>query len=111
MPEPQAREPDATAADAAVPAPAPRADPATAPAPRSAVPENSEYCGPDQLCRVLLMLRRWEKANDWEGSVSEVSLRRVLDLAFQVSLTTEEGRHPQCRIYVPSRRADAGLRS
>lgn len=67
---------------------------------RPAAPENSEYCGPDQLCRVLMMLRRWEKDAAAQGVISEAGLRRLLDLAFQVSLTTEEGRHPRFRIFV-----------
>lgn len=77
------------------------------PVPAAVVPvanaEGSEYCGPDQLCRVLMMLRRWEKTPELEGSISEAGLRRVLDLAFQVSLTTEEGRHPHFRIFVASK--------
>lgn len=65
--------------------------------------ESSEYCGPDQLCRVLMMLRRWEKSPELEGALSEAGLRRLLDLAFQTSLTTEEGRHPRFRVFVASR--------
>lgn len=75
--------------------------------PRLPHPEESEYCGPDQLCRMILMLRRWEKTPDLEGEVTEPGLRRLLDLAFQVSLTTEEGRHPRFRIYVPCRQPQA----
>lgn len=83
-----------------------KTEPATDPSsgePRLPHIEDSEYCGPDQLCRVLLMLRRWEKTPDLEGDLTEPGLRRLLDLAFQVSLTTEEGRHPHFRIYVPCR--------
>lgn len=74
--------------------------------------ESSEYCGPDQLCRVLLMVRRWGKAERGDAAISEAGLRRLLDLAFQASLSTEEGRHPQFRIYVPAPQEGPGtLRS
>lgn len=69
---------------------------------RAAQSDGSEYCGPDQLCRVLMMLRRWEKSPALQGGVTEAGLRRLLDVAFQVSLTTEEGRHPRFRIFVAS---------
>lgn len=68
--------------------------------PKIAQIESSEYCGPDQLCRVLMMLRRWDKTPELEGAITDAGLRRLLDLAFQVSLTTEEGRHPRFRIFV-----------
>ena len=75
---------------------------------RLAQSDSSEYCGPDQLCRVLMMLRRWEKSPDLQGGITEAGLRRILDLAFQVSLTTEEGRHPRFRIFVASKMETPG---
>lgn len=84
--------------------------PSAAPEPRLAHAETSEYCGPDQLCRVVLMLRRWDHRDHREGGLKEAALRRLLDLAFQVSLTTEEGRHPRFRIYVPGPAAEGSLR-
>jgi hypothetical protein len=65
--------------------------------------ESSEYCGPDQLCGVLMKLRRFGKSPELEGAISEQGVRRLLDVAFQVSLTTEEGRHPRFRVFVGSR--------
>ena len=59
-----------------------------------------DYCGPEDLAKVVLMLRRWEKQGSLEGSISDNGLRRLLELAFQTSLTTEEGRHPRFRFFV-----------
>lgn len=101
-PEPP-RDASAGRDETATPESAPEA-PSPAPGPpRLPHVETSEYCGPDQLCRVLMMLRRWDKAPDLEGAISDSALRRLLDLSFQVSLTTEEGRHPRFRIYVGAR--------
>jgi len=54
-----------------------------------------------------MMIRRWNKTPDVEGAVSDAGLRRLLDLSFQVSLTTEEGRHPRFRIFVGARGASS----
>jgi hypothetical protein len=84
------------------------AEPADAAPPRVSHLETSEYCGPDQLCRVLMMLRRWDKSPELEGAITDPGLRRLLDLSFQVSLTTEEGRHPRFRIFVGTRSEEVG---
>jgi hypothetical protein len=59
-----------------------------------------DFCGPDELAKVVLMLRRWERQPALEGRVSEIGLQRLLELAFHTSLTTEEGRHPRFRFFV-----------
>jgi hypothetical protein len=63
----------------------------------SALPD---FCGPDELAKVVLMLRRWERQQSLEGRISEIGLQRLLELAFHTSLTTEEGRHPRFRFFV-----------
>jgi hypothetical protein len=70
----------------------------------SALPD---FCGPDEIAKVVLMLRRWEKQPALEGNISEAGLRRLLELAFQTSLTTEEGRHPRFRFFVSAPSPDA----
>ena len=59
-----------------------------------------DFCGPDELAKVVLMLRRWEKEETLEGRISDTGLRRLLELAFHTSLSTEEGRHPRFRFFV-----------
>jgi hypothetical protein len=59
-----------------------------------------DFCGPDELAKVVLMLRRWERQQALEGRISEIGLQRLLELAFHTSLTTEEGRHPRFRFFV-----------
>jgi len=71
--------------------------PFTGAAPAAGLPD---FCGPDELAKVVLMLRRWEKQQALEGRISEMGLRRLLELAFHTSLTTEEGRHPRFRFFV-----------
>ncbi len=66
----------------------------------SASPELPDFCGPDELAKVVLMLRRWERQQALEGRISDLGLRRLLELAFHTSLTTEEGRHPRFRFFV-----------
>lgn len=68
-----------------------------------------DFCGPDELAKMVLMLRRWEKQDSLEGKVSEGGLRRLLELAFQVSLTTEEGRHPRFRFFVSAPTTEANV--
>lgn len=68
-----------------------------------------DFCGPDELAKVVLMLRRWEKQDSLEGKISEGGLRRLLELAFQVSLTTEEGRHPRFRFFVSAPTSEANV--
>jgi len=63
-------------------------------------PALPDFCGPDELAKVVLMLRRWEKQQSLEGRISEIGLQRLLELAFHTSLTTEEGRHPRFRFFV-----------
>lgn len=65
-----------------------------------------DFCGPEDLAKVVLMLRRWEKDPALEGNISDGGLRRLLDLAFQTSLTTEEGRHPHFRFFVSAPTAE-----
>ncbi len=60
----------------------------------------SDYKGPEELAKVVLALRRWDTQKNLEGNVSEPGMRRLLELAFQTSLTTEEGRHPRFRLFV-----------
>jgi hypothetical protein len=71
-------------------------DPAGAP-PSPVLPD---FCGPDELAKVVLALRKWEREPAIEGAISDGGVRRLLELAFQTSLTVEEGRHPRFRFFV-----------
>ena len=62
--------------------------------------ELPEFCGPQELAKVVTVLRRWDSAPAFEGNISEAGIRRLIELAYQVSLTTEEGRHPRFRMFV-----------
>jgi hypothetical protein len=72
----------------------------------SSSPHLPDYCGPEELAKVVLMLRRWESQRGLEGAVSEAGLRRLFEMAFQTSLTTEEGRHPRFRFFVSAPAVD-----
>jgi hypothetical protein len=65
-----------------------------------AAPGAAEFCGPDELAKVVLALRRWDKQEALEARISDGGLMRLLEVAFQTSLTTEEGRHPRFRFFV-----------
>jgi hypothetical protein len=65
-----------------------------------------DFCGPDELAKVVLMMRRWERQPELEGCVSESGMRRLFELAFQTSLSTEEGRHPRFRFFVSAPSSD-----
>ncbi len=62
--------------------------------------DTPEFCGPEHLARAIQMFRRWDSAEASEGSVSNDGLQRVMELAFRVSLATEEGRHPRFALFV-----------
>ncbi len=68
-----------------------------------------DFCGPDELAKMVLTLRRWERQDSLEGKISEGGMRRLLELAFQVSLTTEEGRHPRFRFFVSAPTTESNM--
>ena len=72
----------------------------------SSLAHHPEFSGPEELVKVILVLRRIDEQRELEGCVSDAGLRRLLDLAFQTSLTTEEGRHPRFRLFVSARNPD-----
>jgi hypothetical protein len=61
-----------------------------------------EFCGPEVLARAVQSQRSWEVAEEAEGRISREGMTRLVELAYRVSLSTEEGRHPRFVVFVPA---------
>ncbi len=71
---------------------------------------SANYCGPEHLARSIRMFRRWEASSASEGKLDQDMLLRLVELAYGVSLTTEEGRHPRFAVFVPAPAADGHVK-
>ena len=71
--------------------------------------DTPEFCGPEHLARAMQMFRRWDSAEESEGRLTREGLRRVVELCYRVSLSTEEGRHPRFVVFVPAPSAEGHM--